>query len=82
MRAAISWLARWRFRTKCHVYAVFSIFVGSWYPAGYPTLAKWYTCMIGITVISVISGIPIYANSQRTRRGKIGPVAARGGGEE
>jgi hypothetical protein len=27
--------------------------------------------MIGITVVSVISGILIYANSQRTRRGKM-----------
>jgi hypothetical protein len=47
------------------VYAAFSIFVGSWYPAGYPTLAEWYAWMIGITVISVISGILIYAISQQ-----------------
>jgi protein-S-isoprenylcysteine O-methyltransferase Ste14 len=52
------------------VYAVFLIFIGSWYPAD-PTLAEWYAWMIGITVISVISGILIYAISQRTRRGKI-----------
>jgi amino acid transporter len=74
-----------------NILAVFFIFVGSWYPAGYPTLAEWDAWMVGITAVSVITGIVIYAVSQRTRKGKsdeeflseAGPsfAPAGGGGE-
>ncbi len=53
-----------------NVLAVLFIFVGSWYPAGFPTLSEWNTWMIGFTAVSVISGIVIYVVSQRTRKGK------------
>ncbi len=56
--------------TVVNLLAVFFIFVGSWYPTGFPTLSEWNTWMFGITAISVISGIAIYTISQRTRRGK------------
>lgn len=56
--------------TVVNILAVFFIFVGSWYPAGFPTLAEWNAWMIGITALSVISGILIYSISQRTRRGR------------
>jgi amino acid transporter len=74
-----------------NILAVFFIFVGSWYPAGYPTLAEWDAWMVGITAVSVITGIVIYAVSQRTRKGKsdeeflseAGPsLAPAGGGGE
>jgi glutamate:GABA antiporter len=75
--------------TVVNILAVFFIFVGSWYPAGFPTLREWNAWMFGITAISVISGILIYAISQRTRRGKsdeqliteMAPAGAGGGGE-
>jgi general stress protein CsbA len=71
--------------TVVNILAVFFIFVGSWYPAGYPTLAEWNAWMIGITVISVISGVLIYAISQQSRRGKsdeqlLTEMAPAGGG--
>jgi glutamate:GABA antiporter len=50
--------------------AVLFIFVGSWYPTGFPTLAEWNTWMVGFTAVSVISGIVIYVISQSARRGK------------
>jgi amino acid transporter len=53
-----------------NVVAVFLIFTGSWYPPGYPTLFEWNMWMLGITAVSVISGIVIFAISQSTRRGK------------
>jgi amino acid transporter len=53
-----------------NVLAVLFIFVGSWYPTGFPTLAEWNWWMIGITAVSVLSGIVIYAISQSARRGK------------
>jgi len=53
-----------------NILAVLFIFVGSWYPAGFPTLAEWNAWMTGITAVSVISGIVIYLVSQSTRRGK------------
>jgi amino acid transporter len=56
--------------TIANVLAVLFIFVGSWYPAGFPTLAEWNAWMFGITAISVITGIVIYAISQQTRKGK------------
>jgi glutamate:GABA antiporter len=56
--------------TIVNIAAVLFIFTGSWYPAGFPTLAEWNAWMIGITATSVIAGILIYAISQRTRRGK------------
>ncbi len=71
-----------------NILAVLFIFVGSWYPTGYPTLAEWDRWMFGITAVSVTSGIAIYLISQSTRRGKtdaefiaesFAPVA---GGEE
>jgi amino acid transporter len=68
-----------------NVLAVLFIFVGSWYPTGFPTLAEWNWWMIGITAFSVISVIVIYVVSQRTRRGKsdaefIGEAATAGAG--
>jgi amino acid transporter len=53
-----------------NVLAVLFIFVGSWYPTGFPTLSEWNTWMVGFTAVSVISGIVIYVVSQRTRKGK------------
>jgi amino acid transporter len=53
-----------------NVFAIVFIFVGSWYPTGFPTLAKWNAWMLGISGISVIVGIAIYLISQQTRRGK------------
>ena len=53
-----------------NVLAVLFIFVGSWYPTGFPTLAEWNAWMFGITAVSVVSGIVIYVVSQSTRRGK------------
>ena len=53
-----------------NIVAVLFIFVGPWYPPGFPTLAEWNTWMIGFTAVSVISGIVIYVISQSARRGK------------
>ncbi|SRR5581483_4741073 len=53
-----------------NIIAVLLIFTGSWYPPGWPSLAQWNTWMIGITLVSVLAGVAIYAISQRTRRGK------------
>ena len=53
-----------------NILAVLFIFVGSWYPAGFPTLAEWNWWMRGITAFSVISGIVIWFVSQSARRGK------------
>jgi amino acid transporter len=74
--------------TIVNVLAVFFIFIGSWYPTGYPKLAEWNTWMFGITAVSVITGIAIYLISQRTRRGKtdeqllteLAPAVGGGGG--
>jgi len=71
--------------TVVNILAVLFIFVGSWYPIGFPKLAEWNTWMVTITAISVISGISIYAISQRTRRGKtdeqlLTELAPAGGG--
>ena len=52
------------------VLAVLFIFVGSWYPTGFPTLAEWNWWMFGITAVSVLSGVVIYVISQSTRKGK------------
>jgi len=75
--------------TVVNLLAVFFIFIGSWYPTGYPRLAEWNAWMFGITGFSVITGILIYAISQRTRRGKsdeqllteMAPAGTGGGGE-
>jgi amino acid transporter len=75
--------------TIVNILAVFFIFIGSWYPTGYPKLAEWNAWMFGITAVSVITGILIYAISQRTRRGKsdeqllteLAPAVGGGGGE-
>jgi amino acid transporter len=75
--------------TVVNILAVFFIFVGSWYPTGFPKLAEWNTWMFGITAISVISGVAIYAISQRTRHGKsdeelltqLAPAGGGGAGE-
>jgi glutamate:GABA antiporter len=56
--------------TVVNLLAVFFIFVGSWYPDGFPKLSEWNTWMFTITAVSVISGVVIYAISQRTRRGR------------
>ena len=53
-----------------NVLAVMFIFVGSWYPTGFPILRVWNEWMLAFTAVSVISGIAIYLISQRTRRGK------------
>src|SRR5438477_344417 len=53
-----------------NVLAVMFIFVGSWYPTGFPILRVWNEWMLAFTAVSVISGITIYLISQRTRRGK------------
>jgi amino acid transporter len=53
-----------------NVLAVMFIFVGSWYPTGFPVLKVWNEWMLAFTAVSVISGIAIYLISQRTRRGK------------
>jgi amino acid transporter len=53
-----------------NVLAVFFIFIGSWYPTGFPRLTEWNAWMVGISAGSVITGIVIYLISQRTRRGK------------
>jgi amino acid transporter len=75
--------------TIVNLLAVLFIFVGSWYPAGFPTLSEWNTWMFTITAVSVIAGILIYAISERTRHGKSdvqliaetpSPVSAGGGG--
>jgi len=68
-----------------NVLAVFFIFIGSWYPTGFPRLTEWNEWMIGISAGSVVTGIVIYAISQRTRRGKsdeqfISELAPAGGG--
>ena len=52
-----------------NIAAVLLIFVGPWYPPGFPTLAEWNAWMIGFTAVSVISGIVIYVISQQARRG-------------
>jgi amino acid transporter len=75
--------------TIVNILAVFFIFIGSWYPTGYPRLAEWNAWMFGITGFSVLTCIAIYAISQRTRRGKtdeellteMAPAAGGGGGE-
>jgi amino acid transporter len=53
-----------------NILAVLFIFVGSWYPTGFPTLAEWNAWMFGITIVSVVAAIAIYAISQRARHGK------------
>jgi len=53
-----------------NVLAVFFIFVGPWYPTGFPTLAEWNKWMIGISGLSIIVAVAIYLVSQSTRRGK------------
>jgi amino acid transporter len=74
--------------TIVNILAVFFIFIGSWYPTGFPKLSEWNTWMFAITAVSVITGIAIYAISQQTRRGKSdeellaeGAVVGGGGGE-
>jgi amino acid transporter len=56
--------------TIVNMLAVIFIFIGSWYPTGFPTLAEWNTWMISVTLFSVITGIVIYFISQSTRKGK------------
>jgi amino acid transporter len=56
-----------------NILAVLFIFVGSWYPKSdsNPTgweIADWNVWMVGITAVSVFSGIFIYLVSQQTRR--------------
>jgi amino acid transporter len=75
--------------TIVNILAVFFIFIGSWYPTGYPRLAEWNAWMFGITGFSVLTCIAIYAISQQTRRGKtdeellteMAPAVGGGGGE-
>jgi len=53
-----------------NILAVLFIFVGSWYPTGFPKLWVWNMWMTGITVVSVAAAIVIYLISQRTRHGE------------
>jgi glutamate:GABA antiporter len=70
-RAPVGWLYVCGFvGFIVNILAVLFIFVGPWYPPGFPTLAEWNAWMIGFTAVSVISGILIYVISQRTRRGQ------------
>jgi protein-S-isoprenylcysteine O-methyltransferase Ste14 len=72
-----------------NILAVLFIFVGSWYPTGFPKLSVWNAWMLAFTAVSVTAGITIYLISQRTRRGKtdeqflseIAPAVGGGGGE-
>jgi len=66
-----------------NLFAVLFIFVGSWYPTGFPTLAKWDWWMLGISGVSVLVGILIYVISQRTRSGLTDEqLLARGAAEQ
>jgi amino acid transporter len=56
--------------TLANLLAVFFIFIGSWYPTGFPTLAEWNAWMFAISGLSVAAGIIIYLISQQTRKGK------------
>jgi len=56
--------------TVANIAAVLFIFVGSWYPTGFPTLAEWNWWMIGITAVSVLSGVVIWVVSQSARKGR------------
>jgi amino acid transporter len=56
-----------------NILAVLFIFVGSWYPVSdaNPTgweIGEWNVWMVGITTVSVVTGIVIYLVSQQTRR--------------
>jgi amino acid transporter len=53
-----------------NILAVGFIFVGSWYPTGFPKLLVWNEWMIAFTVVSVGAGIIIYLVSQSARHGK------------
>ncbi len=53
-----------------NILAVMFIFVGSWYPAGFPVLHIWNYWMLGFTAVSVVAGITIYLISQSARRGR------------
>ncbi len=55
--------------TLANAAAVFFIFVGQWNADLFPTLSEWNTWMIAITLVSVVTGVAIYAISERTRRG-------------
>jgi amino acid transporter len=68
--------------TIVNLLAVFFIFVGPWYPAGFPTLAEWNTWMIVITGVSVLTGIVIYLISQSTRKGSEQLLAAGAADQE
>ncbi len=56
--------------TVINLAAVLFIFVGSWYPAGFPTLTEWNTWMFAVAGMSVAAGIIIYLISQSARKGK------------
>jgi amino acid transporter len=82
-RISVGWLyACGAIGTVVNLLAVFFIFIGSWYPAGFPTLSEWNTWMIAITAISVITGIVIYFISQSTRKGKTDEELLAGGAAE
>jgi len=53
-----------------NILAVLFIFVGSWYPPGFPNLAEWNAWMVGFTVVSVLAGIVIWFASQSARKGR------------
>ncbi len=56
--------------TLANLAAVFFVFVGTWYPPGFPTLREWNTWLAIITIVSVVVGIAIWLVSQNTRGGK------------
>ena len=54
-----------------NVLAVMFIFVGSWYPTGFPVLKVWNEWMLAFTAVSVISGIAIYLiSAEHAPRGR------------
>ena len=56
--------------TLVNIVAVFFIFIGSWYPSGFPKLSTWDAWMAAVTVASIAVAIGIYLISQVSRRGK------------
>ena len=52
-----------------NILAVLFIFVGSWYPTGFPTLASGTRGWSGLTAVSVVAAIAIYVVSQRRATG-------------
>jgi len=56
--------------TLATIFGALFVFVGPWYPPGFPTLAEWNTWMVTFTAFTIVVGVAIYLISQRTRRGR------------